>query len=157
MGRYTATVQDHLILPARVRQTEGQEQAYRLLGRAVPAPVPVRLVIDTGSKRSALIPGLVDRLELALTGKARIETSQTSVEASLFWVRLEFPEAGLKSLPQVLIARLPLPSSLATFHGLIGRDVLRAWEYLYFEGRRGRMTIRDVLGGLFGWLRREQL
>ncbi len=154
MGKYTAFVQDHLIVPARVLQTRGQEQLCRLLGRPVPTSVPVRLVIDTGSKRTTLIPGVITHLNPAAQARVRVETSLATVETILFWVRLEFPGTSLAPVSDLAVARMPLPLSLGSFHGLIGRDLLRIWESFLFEGRRGRFTVRDTPGGLFGWLRR---
>ena len=143
MGKYVAAVDDHLIVPARVLQTRGQQQAFRLLGRPVPDPVPVRLLIDTGSGRSTLVPSVIDALLPVLRGAARIETSLAAVATTLFWVRLEFPGTRLDAITQLAVARLPLPPLLQTFQGVIGRDLLRRWESLLFEGRRGRFTLRD--------------
>jgi hypothetical protein len=154
MGKYSATVEDHLILPARAMQTPGQERVYGLLRRPVPPPVLVRLLIDTGSKRSTLIPGVVRHLSLGPAGSVRIETSLANVEAGLFWVRLEFPDSSLASIPEFAVARISLPPSLAVYHGIVGRDLLRRWESLFFEGRRGRFTLRDTPAGLRAWFGR---
>ena len=72
---------------------------------------------------------------------------------NLFWVCLEFPEAGLASFPEVLVARHPMPAMLSQFHGLLGRDLLRRLESFEYLGRRGRYCLRDTPGWL-GWLRR---
>ena len=154
MGKYAATVQDRLILPARVLQTDGQERLFRLAGRLVPAPVSVSLVIDTGSKRTTLIPGVVRHLQPAPGAEVRVETGLAVVEAALFWIRLEFPGGTLGAIPELAVARLGLPPSFSTLHGVIGRDVLRRWESFLFEGRRGKFTIRDTPGGLRAWFGR---
>ena len=75
MGRFIASFEDQLILPARACQTEGQLQLLRLAGRPIPASVPVRLLIDTGSKRSTLIPGVLRHLDPPPAGDVRVETS----------------------------------------------------------------------------------
>jgi hypothetical protein len=77
-----------------------------------------------------------------------------AVAATLYWVRIAFPEAGLVPFAQVQVARLPMPPGLSEFHGLLERDLLRALESLLYEGRRGRYTLRDTPGP-FGWLRRR--
>jgi hypothetical protein len=155
MGKYTATVHDRLILPARVLLSPGQEHRMRLAGRIVPAPVSVRLLIDTGSGRSTLIPSLIAHLNpMSQQGAVRVSTSVGSAETHLFWVRLEFPDTGLAPVTEVAVARLALPPSLQAFHGIIGRDLLRRWAYLLYQGRRGRFIIRDTPGGLVGWLLR---
>ena len=153
MGRYTATVQDHLVLPARARVTPGREQDLHSLARSVPAPVPIRLLIDTGSKRTTLIPGIFRHLQTMLGSPTRVVTSLGSATTRLAWVCLEFPEAGLAAFPEVLVARLPMPAALSQFHGLLGRDLLRRWESFEYEGRRGCYTVRDKPGPLI-WLRR---
>jgi hypothetical protein len=83
-----------------------------------------------------------------------VETSVGSTETPLYWVRLEFPDTGLAPVTEVAVARLALPPSLQAFHGVIGRDLLRRWAYFLYQGRRGRFTIRDTPGGLFGGLLR---
>jgi hypothetical protein len=71
----------------------------------------------------------------------------------LFWVRLDFPGAGLAPIELVQVARLAMPPDLAQFHGLLGRDLLRRFHSFYYDGRRGLCILRDT-PGLFGWLRR---
>jgi hypothetical protein len=73
-----------------------------------------------------------------------IETSLATGRANLYWVCLEFPESLLAPVAEWAVASLALPPSLHAYHGVIGRDLLRRWEYLHFEGRVGRMTIRDT-------------
>lgn len=152
MGKYTATVTDHLTLPARVLLTRGQEQLLRLAGRPVPLFVAARLLIDTGSKRTTIVPGVMRHLQPNFARDARVETSLAAGETSLFWVRLEFPETSLGPIPELAVARLDLPPSLRAFHGVIGRDLLGRWEAFLYEGRRGRFTLRDTPPGLLGWL-----
>jgi hypothetical protein len=154
MGKYVCAAEEHLYLSARALLTPGQEQLNRLSGDPIPAPVPVRLVIDTGSKRSTLLPGIIRHLDPVSRGTARVETGLASLRTSLYWVRLVFPSTPLAAVPELAVARMAMPPSLSSFHGVIGRDLLRRWESVLFEGRRGRLTIRDTPGGLLGWLRR---
>jgi hypothetical protein len=155
MGKYTATVQDHLILPARVRLTPGREQERRFLGQLIPAPIPIRLLIDTGSKRTTLIPGIIRHLQPNPGGEAHVHTALGEAATSLSWVCLEFPATGLATLPEVHVAHLPMPPALSQFHGLLGRDLLRRLASFEYEGQRGCYTLRDrpgLLGGLRRWL-----
>jgi hypothetical protein len=154
MGRYRAAVDGHLVLPAQVRLTRGAEHARHLAGLPPRPAVPVRLIIDTGSGRSSLIPTVIAQMEAPAHGVVRVATSLAAVEANLHWVRLEFPGTSLRDVAELSVARLPLPPSLQGFHGVIGRDLLSRWHSLLYEGSRGRLTIRDTPGGLFGWLRR---
>jgi hypothetical protein len=153
MGKYTAPVEDHLIVPARVRLPLVDEQALTGHGKSVPTAVPIRLLIDTGSRRTTLIPGIVDHLQPTSGAAARLVTPVGSAITDLVWVCLEFPEAGLASFPHVLVARHPLPPMLGQFHGLFGRDLLSRLHSFEYEGRRGRYTLRDRPGWL-DWLRR---
>ena len=151
MGKYTASVEDHLILPARVRLVLPQEGQLANRGQSVPAPVSIRLLIDTGAKRTTLIPGVVDHLRPITGGEARLVTPFGSTMTDLVWVRLEFPEAGLASFPEVLVARHPMPPMLSQFHGLFGRDLLGRMHSLDYQGRRRRYVLRDTPGWL-DWL-----
>jgi hypothetical protein len=153
MGKYIASVKEHLLLPARVRLPPNHEQLLHRLHQPVPAPVSIRLLIDTGSKRTTLIPGIFRHLQPALSRPTHITNSFGSGITRPGWVCLDFPEAGLAAFPEVLVARLPLPPALAQFHGLLGRDLLRRLESFEYEGRRGCYTIRDR-PGLMTWLRR---
>src|SRR2546423_1378119 len=109
MARYSATVHDRLILPAQVCITRGQEQVFRVLQRNLAAPVAVQLLIDTGSARCTLLPSVLARLNPDPLGVARLETGLAAAETSLFWVRLEFPRTGLAAIPEMPVARAPLP------------------------------------------------
>jgi hypothetical protein len=151
MGQYTAAVHNRLMLPARALLSSGQEQRVRLAGGAVPAAVLVQLLIDTGPGRSTLVPSIIAQLRPASQGVVRVETSIGSAETPLFWIRLEFPDTNLAPVSEFAVARLALPSSLAGFHGLIGRDLLSRWEHLLYQGRRGRFTIRDMPRSIFAW------
>jgi hypothetical protein len=154
MGVYTAAFHDYLVLPARALITRGREQVLRLQQRPVSDGVAVQLVIDTGSRRSTLLPSVLADLNPALLGPARVETSLATGRTELFWVRLEFPGTRLTAIPELAVARLALPPSLRDFHGIVGRDLLGRWESLLMEGRRMRFSIRDTPRRLLGWLRR---
>src|SRR3954465_7120121 len=97
MGKFVASVEDHLIFPARVRAPPDRERFSQASGQVLPAPVPIRLLIDTGSKRTTLIPGIIRHLRPPAGSEARLVTPMGAVVTNLFWVCLEFPEAGLAS------------------------------------------------------------
>jgi hypothetical protein len=155
MGRYRSPVQDQLVLQALALLTNETQQLTRLLDRPVPRPIAVRLIIDTGSRRSSLVPWVLDQLKPPPYKAARVQTSVGSLETELLWVRLEFPDRALAAVPELAVARLPLPAMLQGFHGLVGRDLLGRCESFFYEGRLARFTIRDIPGGLFGWLQRR--
>jgi hypothetical protein len=119
----------------------------------VPSPLAIRLLIDTGAKRTTLIPGVIRHLGPPGGAEVLVETPLASVTTTLAWVRLAFPESGLATLDPVSVVRLPMPPALSQFHGLLGRDLLRRLEAFLYEGRRGQYVLRDTPGWL-GWLRR---
>jgi hypothetical protein len=121
------------------------------MGQIVAAPLLVRLIIDTGSGRSTLIPSVISQLQPLAGDTVQVVTSLAHGLTQLFWVRLEFPGTTLKAIPDLQVARLALPPSLHGFHGVVGRDLLSECEYLHYEGRRGRFTLRDNRRWL-GWL-----
>jgi hypothetical protein len=102
---------------------------------------------------STLIPGLIRQLQPNVAGNVRVDTSVGSRDAQMFWIRLEFPGTSLCPISEVAVARLELPPALTNFHGVVGRDLLRRWHRLLYEGRRGRLTLRDDAPGFFGWFR----
>src|SRR5690242_13844269 len=104
MGKYIAHVEDHLILPALVRLPEPEEHLRRRAGRRVPEAVPIRLLIDTGSKRTTLIPGIIRHLNPPGGNEVRVAAPLRVGTTQLFWVRLEFPEAGLAPFELVQVA-----------------------------------------------------
>jgi hypothetical protein len=152
MGKYSATVEDHLVLPALVHLPEAEVFARGRSGQSVPAPVSIRLLIDTGSRRSTIIPGIIRHLDPPGGNPVRVATSLAARTTRLFWVRLSFPDSGLASFDPVQVASLAMPPELAHFHGLLGRDLLQRLDAFLYEGRRGRYTLRDK-PGLLSWLR----
>jgi hypothetical protein len=154
MGKYVAPVDDILILAAVVSLSAGPVHFLQRGGQPVPAPVAVPLLIDTGAKRTTLIPGIIRHLDRPGGFDVQVVTPLATVAATLYWVRIEFPKAGLAPFEHVQVARLPMPPGLAQFHGLLGRDLLRRFESFDYQGRLGRYTLRDAPGPL-GWLRRR--
>src|SRR5260370_33978455 len=146
MGKFRTLVQDLPVLPAHVKLTSGQEKVLTLSNRPLPNPQPVNLLVDTGSGRSTLLPSVIAKLGPISRGIVRVATSLAFAETNLFWVRLEFPDTNLEPIPELAVARLSLPVSIGPIHGVIGRDLLRRWEYFFYEGRLGQMTIRDRRG-----------
>ena len=91
MGKYSAPVQDHLVLPAVVRLPEGEEYSRRQAGRDIPHPIAVRLVIDTGSRRTTLIPGIVRNLEVPGGPDVRVVTPTVALATTFIGCGLTFP------------------------------------------------------------------
>jgi hypothetical protein len=101
-----------------------------------------------------LIPGIIRHLDPEPGGEVRLVTPLATGNVTLFWVRLDFPGTTLCSFEQIQVGRVAMPSLLARFHGVVGRDLLSRLESFDYQGRRGRYVLRDT-PGLFGWLRRR--
>lgn len=149
MGTFATQVDDHWIMPADVSQVLGQQHEFRVLGRPVPQPVPVQLIVDSGSKRTSLVPEVIRQLQPVVAGRVRVETSLAVGESQLFWIRFEFPTSSLKPIAQVAVARLALPRTLAGFDGIIGRDVLRQWDWVLFRGGAGVLWCEILCRGFY--------
>ena len=152
MGKFRAPVTDQLILPAVVGLPVEEIHSRRRSGRPVPEAVPIRFLIDTGAKRTTLTPELIDRFAPQISRTVRIFTPLAVGTATIYWVRLDFPDAGLAAFEKLEVACLAMPAGLNMFHGLLGRDLLRSMESLVYEGQKSRFTLRDQ-PGLFSWLR----
>src|SRR5258708_2963737 len=88
MGKYTAPVEDHLILPAQVRLPPGHEHRLVGLGSYVPTPAPV-----------AHLNPIAER-------DVHVNAPLASGETALFWLSLEFPGTRLPAFPAWYIASI---------------------------------------------------
>lgn len=101
--------------------------ALRTIQQAVPEPVMVRLLIDTGATTTNISQGLLASLGLVPTGSVPVHTASSGsvpVNCDEYDVSLFFPDArpggwGFPSVP--IIECLPLQGPA---DGLLGRDVL---------------------------------
>jgi len=153
MGVYRSRIPkgEVLYLPSTLSITPGDSQAMTRLGGAVPRRLPARLVIDTGSRQSCLVPSLLDQLGSCTIGTVRVQTVFGRSIANLFRVRLEFPVGSLAPISSLKVVSLQMPSKLAgVFQGVIGRDILSQWAFCY-SGFSGRLTIRDT-PSIWSWL-----
>jgi hypothetical protein len=96
-------------------------------GVAVPRPVPVRALIDTGTDVTALAPGVLQRLGLAPLRTHSTLTAGGQVTIRIFEVSVTI--TGPKGIsgpmymrPYLLVTELP--TQLPNLEGLIGRDIL---------------------------------
>jgi predicted aspartyl protease len=109
-------------------------------GRTLPEPQEVTGLIDTGARRTVIVPAVAQRCGL-------IQVSTTSlfvvgggeVVAPVYSSRLEFPD-GLATWEAMEVAEADLHRPDAEC--LIGRDILRRWEFLY-DGPSGRLEITE--------------
>jgi hypothetical protein len=108
----------------------------------VPAPVPVRALIDTGASCTCVDPDALGMLQLSPTGTAPMATPSTGDgihQANVFDVglRLLHPKATL-TMPNVAVVESRLANQ--GIQALIGRDVL-ANCLLVYDGQAGLFSL----------------
>lgn len=107
------------------------EAALRQAGDAVPSPIPVVAMIDTGASNTVIQQGLAARLGLPPTGMTYVHTaSHSNVPCSLFPIRLLFPQNVVQET-----TALEVPLQGQQIQCLIGRDVLARAVFIYIGDR----------------------
>jgi hypothetical protein len=113
------------------------EAALLEAGEAVPPPIRITGLIDTGAARSVIAAGLVEELGLRPVGTTRISTpSSADVPCYTYRLRLLFPNLAVQ---EVTVIEAPLRHGL-TFDCLIARDVL-AHGILIYLGTANSFTL----------------
>ena len=98
-------------------------------------------------------PALIRQFGLVSGTMVQVLTASGTLATRLYWLQIDFPEAGLSAFEHLQVASLAMPAALSQFHGLLGRDLLRNLDSLLYEGQNYRFTLRDR-SGPFSWLRR---
>lgn len=103
-------------------------------GLAVPAPVPVEALIDTGAQRTFIDDLVAQNMGITPVGSGTLSSaSHAAVPSSIYAVAIEFAGTGIRlDFLQVMGANLGA-------HGLgmlIGRDLLR-YGMLVYNGQTG--------------------
>jgi len=119
---------DVLVMPSRPQQT-----ALAQAGKPVPAPVPARLLIDTGASCTSIDQAILTQLNLTARDMIPIHTPTTGGtphQAPQYDIGLAIPlvQPGRAAAPAYIINALPvIGTNLAAqgIQGLLGRDVLQ--------------------------------
>jgi hypothetical protein len=108
-------------------------------GQAVPTPVAVQLLVDTGASHSCVAAGVLGPLGLHPVGAIAINTpSSHGVPCALYAVRLTLPYGGYLDMS---VIEAPSDGMVGqTVKGLLGRDVLQHGLLIYL-GQRGQFTL----------------
>jgi hypothetical protein len=103
------------------------EATLRRSVQAIPTPISLTAVVDTGSSRSAIQRGLPTQLGLRPINIVAVQTpSSTNVLSRIFSVRLLMPNGIARDVP---ILEMPLQGQ--HIQCLIGRDVLAHSTFVY--------------------------
>src|SRR5690242_17680903 len=108
MGVYRSSVEDVLFVPVRVALLPTDARALQWRGALVPAPIEVRLVLDTGSRRSCLTPNILRYLQCPPGHPVSVHTSTGERGTNYYEVGMEFLSGSLAPLPRVEVAGNPL-------------------------------------------------
>ncbi len=115
--------------------------AKQALGEAIPAPIRVRAVIDTGTDITAVSASILQPMGLTLAASGSTHTASGSVSVKLFEISLVIPGSDPTVLlvvrPQLLV--MELTAVIPDVDLLLGRDVLD--ECLFFYDGPGKQFI----------------
>lgn len=103
------------------------EEVLRQNNQAIPTPLPVLSMIDTGATGTVIQESLINQLNLNPVGATLITTpSSTNVQCYEYLMRILFPN-------NVVVETVVIAAPLQGQHiqCLIGRDVLRHGVFIY--------------------------
>ncbi len=129
------------IVDILVGVSQARQQALQRASQAIPPPVQIRALVDTGASCTCIDPSVLGRLGLAPTGTAPIHTPFTGVQphqANQYDVSLVL----MHPLLTYTIGAIPVVESqllIQGIQGLIGRDALGNCLFIY-DGRAGIFT-----------------
>jgi len=112
---------DGPVIEVRLALRSTFEQTLIQNYQAVPEPIKIRALIDTGSPITVIREGIADRLSIDPSGTDWLTTALSSyTQCPVYPVRLLFSD---EASFEVTVAAVPLPYQ--NVECLIGRDVLR--------------------------------
>lgn len=138
MSLVTGAIEYHgAVVDALVSISRSREKVLRRVGHSVPQPIPVRLVIDTGSYATGLAAAIFPRLGITPVYQAEVRATFTTRDepelADIFDVSLSLvsgmdaaPRSGFRVLCSTDF-RLDEP-----VQGILGRDILECCTFQYF-------------------------
>jgi hypothetical protein len=134
------------LMVAYVGVSEARRTALMSVGQAVPPPIQIRALVDTGAGGTCVDPSVLQTLGLTPTGSAQVNTPSTGAtphNADQYDVSIAIPGA-LQTHSPLIIANIPVLCAelLAPqgFHALVGRDILSLC-LLCYNGLAGSFTL----------------
>ncbi len=128
------------MLIALVGASAPRTQALVAANAAVPAPVQISALVDTGATGTVIDPSVMQTLGLTPTGTVNVitpTTGSTPVPCPQFDIALVIPGATAND-PPLIFQTIPVIASelLAPqgIHALIGRDILDQCFFVYNGG-----------------------
>ena len=128
------------VLDVQLGNSQTGQQALQQQHQAVPGPLPIRALVDTGADMCVIEDGLARQLNLTLIGFQLLAGGLTGSTASGTTPVPEYSASLLlpNGIPfDITAIEISLPSGLQM---LIGRDVLAKGSFLY-EGLNDRFTL----------------
>jgi hypothetical protein len=120
--------------------------ALASVGQAVPQPIQIRALVDTGASGTCVDPTVLQTLGLTPTGSVQVNTPSTGPNphsADQYDVSIAIPGA-LPTHSPLIIENIPVVcADLLTaqgFHALVGRDILSLC-LLCYDGLQGSFTL----------------
>jgi hypothetical protein len=118
-------IKGELIVPALVSLGHADATPLVRAGRAIPSPVHVRALIDTGCSTTAVAPAVLRQLGLSPLIAGSSQTASGSVAVDLYRIGLSLFDARrgpMLTLRDMLVSELT--TTIAPIDVLVGMDVL---------------------------------
>jgi hypothetical protein len=116
--------------------------ALRVAGQAIPSPMLVQGLIDTGASGVCIDSTIIQQLSIPARGSGTMLTPSAGYvpqPTPIYDISLKIPHAGTS----LNYETIPATESLLVnqgFHVLIGRDILSGWLIVY-DGLLGTCTV----------------
>jgi predicted aspartyl protease len=125
------------MLNAFVAVSDARAAAMKAANIAIPSPIQIRALVDTGASCTCVDPSVMTSLGLTPTGTVPVSTPTTGGTPELKYqydVALAIPGATQADIPLVLATIAVVEAELLAgqgFHALIGRDILSQCVLVY--------------------------